>query len=111
MSQTPGNLINIFGDLKTEITGKVVEISFYAVRSGTMYVSFWKNVPTEAHTFEMVAKIEVLVKNSEINQVVSRIFFVYNRQQTHVIAKYISSSFKTLYIVGPMFDHSTILLS
>ena len=59
MNGIPGTAINIFPELKTTIPGRIVNISYYAVRAGTVFVSFWKE--TVYGPFQLVTKVFISV--------------------------------------------------
>ena len=60
MNDIPGTAINIFPELKTTIPGRIVNVSYYAVRTGTVFVSFWKETGVYGQ-FELVAKVFINV--------------------------------------------------
>ena len=60
MNHSPGTAINILPDLKTTISGRIVNVTYYAISNGTVFVSFWESTDVYGQ-FRLVTKIFIEV--------------------------------------------------
>ena len=54
----PGTAINLFDGLTTTVSGRIINITYYTIKIGPPFISFWKPT-TRSREFELMNKVQI----------------------------------------------------
>ena len=60
----PGTAINLFDGIKTTVSGRIINITYYAIRIGPPFISFWKPTTT-SREFRLINKVRIDTTTTE----------------------------------------------